>query len=89
MSGKVDPVVPEMVNQLCLEVIGFDKTVAMAAEASELSGVRATVDRPGHGAQPGAGVPAFPGGRHAGSGHRAHEINRPDDSETDADRWQD
>ncbi|WP_347351062.1 aspartate ammonia-lyase [Intrasporangium sp.] len=36
MPGKVNPVVPEMVNQVCYQVIGFDTTVGIAAEASEL-----------------------------------------------------
>jgi aspartate ammonia-lyase len=36
MPGKVNPVVPEMVNQSCYQIIGFDTTVGMAAEASEL-----------------------------------------------------
>ena len=36
MPGKVNPVVPEMVNQVCYQVVGFDTTVGIAAEASEL-----------------------------------------------------
>ncbi|WP_082140412.1 aspartate ammonia-lyase [Halomonas sp. PR-M31] len=36
MPGKVNPVVPEMVNQVCYQIIGFDATVGIAAEASEL-----------------------------------------------------
>ncbi|GAB2717757.1 aspartate ammonia-lyase [Halomonas garicola] len=36
MPGKVNPVVPEMVNQVCYQVIGFDATIGIAAEASEL-----------------------------------------------------
>ena len=35
MPGKVNPVVPEMVNQVCYQIIGFDTTVGIAAEASE------------------------------------------------------
>jgi aspartate ammonia-lyase len=36
MPGKVNPVVPEVVSQICFQVIGNDVTVSMAAEASEL-----------------------------------------------------
>jgi len=36
MPGKVNPSVPEMVNQVCFQVIGCDMTVAMAAEAGQL-----------------------------------------------------
>jgi aspartate ammonia-lyase len=36
MPGKVNPVVPEVVSQICFQIIGNDVTVAMAAEASEL-----------------------------------------------------
>lgn len=36
MPGKVNPVVPEVVNQICYQIIGNDVTVSMAAEASEL-----------------------------------------------------
>lgn len=36
MPGKVNPVVPEMVNQVCYQISGFDATVGIAAEASEL-----------------------------------------------------
>ncbi len=36
MPGKVNPVIPEMVSQVCFTVIGYDVTVAMASEASEL-----------------------------------------------------
>jgi aspartate ammonia-lyase len=36
MPGKVNPVVPEVVNQICFQIIGNDVTVSMAAEASEL-----------------------------------------------------
>ena len=36
MPGKVNPVVPEVVNQVCFQIIGNDVTVAMASEASEL-----------------------------------------------------
>jgi aspartate ammonia-lyase len=36
MPGKVNPVIPEVVNQVCFQIIGMDTTVGMAAEASEL-----------------------------------------------------
>ena len=36
MPGKVNPSVPEMVNQVCYQVIGCDQTVAVAAEAGQL-----------------------------------------------------
>ncbi len=36
MPGKVNPVIPEVVNQVCFEVIGGDMTVTMAAEAGQL-----------------------------------------------------
>jgi aspartate ammonia-lyase len=36
MPGKVNPSVPEMVNQVCYQVFGCDTTVAMAGEAGEL-----------------------------------------------------
>src|SRR5881394_2861141 len=36
MPGKVNPVIPEMVNQVCFDIIGGDVTVTMAAEAGQL-----------------------------------------------------
>ncbi|MFN0126152.1 MAG: aspartate ammonia-lyase [Verrucomicrobiales bacterium] len=36
MPGKVNPVIPEVVNQVCYQIIGADVTVSIAAEASEL-----------------------------------------------------
>jgi aspartate ammonia-lyase len=36
MPGKVNPSVPEMVNQVCYQVIGCDQTVALACEAGQL-----------------------------------------------------
>lgn len=36
MPGKVNPVIPEVVNQVCFEVIGGDVTVTFAAEAGQL-----------------------------------------------------
>jgi aspartate ammonia-lyase len=36
MPGKVNPVIPEVVNQVCFDVIGGDMTVTMAAEAGQL-----------------------------------------------------
>ncbi len=35
MPGKVNPVIPEVVNQVCYQIIGADTTVSLAAEASE------------------------------------------------------
>ncbi|MCU1679027.1 MAG: aspartate ammonia-lyase [Frankiales bacterium] len=36
MPGKVNPVIPEAVNQVAFEVIGLDVTVTMAAQAAQL-----------------------------------------------------
>jgi len=36
MPGKVNPSVPEMVNQVCYQVMGCDTTVAIASEAGQL-----------------------------------------------------
>ena len=36
MPGKVNPSVPEMVNQVCFQVIGCDATIAAAADAGQL-----------------------------------------------------
>jgi aspartate ammonia-lyase len=36
MPGKVNPSIAEMVNQVCFQAIGFDTTIAMAAEAGQL-----------------------------------------------------
>jgi aspartate ammonia-lyase len=36
MPGKVNPSVPEMMNQVCFQVMGCDATVAIAAEAGQL-----------------------------------------------------
>jgi len=36
MPGKVNPVIPEVVNQVCFRVIGNDLTVTMAADAAQL-----------------------------------------------------
>ncbi|BDQ28352.1 aspartate ammonia-lyase [Helicobacter ailurogastricus] len=36
MPGKVNPVIPEVVNQVCFSVIGNDLSVAMAAEGGQL-----------------------------------------------------
>lgn len=35
-AGKVNPVIPEVVNQIAFEVIGNDMTITMAAEAGQL-----------------------------------------------------
>lgn len=36
MPGKVNPVVPELVNQVAFEIVGVDATVTFAAEAGQL-----------------------------------------------------
>ena len=36
MPGKVNPVIPEVVNQVCFRAIGNDLTVSLAAEAGQL-----------------------------------------------------
>jgi len=36
MPGKVNPSIPEMVNQVCFQVIGCDTTIMMASEAGQL-----------------------------------------------------
>jgi aspartate ammonia-lyase len=36
MPGKVNPVIPEVVNQIAYQVIGNDLTVTLAAEAGQL-----------------------------------------------------
>jgi aspartate ammonia-lyase len=36
MPGKVNPIIPEVVNQVAFEIIGNDLTITMAAEAGQL-----------------------------------------------------
>lgn len=36
MPGKVNPVIPEVTNQVCFKVIGNDMAISMAAEAGQL-----------------------------------------------------
>ena len=36
MPGKVNPVIPEVVNQVCFKVIGNDTAISFAAEAGQL-----------------------------------------------------
>jgi len=36
MPGKINPVIPEVLNQVCFQVIGNDLVVTMAAEAGQL-----------------------------------------------------
>ncbi len=36
MPGKVNPVIPEVVNQVCFYVVGSDTTITMACEAGQL-----------------------------------------------------
>lgn len=37
MPGKVNPVIPEVVNQVAFNIIGNDMTIAMATEAGQLN----------------------------------------------------
>lgn len=36
MPGKVNPVIPEVVNQTCFHIMGIDHSIALAAEAGQL-----------------------------------------------------
>src|SRR3569833_1283615 len=36
MPGKINPSIPEMVNQVCFQVIGLDTTVTIASEHGQL-----------------------------------------------------
>jgi aspartate ammonia-lyase len=36
MPGKINPSIPEMVNQVCFQVVGCDTTISMAAEHGQL-----------------------------------------------------
>jgi aspartate ammonia-lyase len=36
MPGKINPSIPEMVNQVCFQVLGCDTTITTAAEAGQL-----------------------------------------------------
>jgi len=36
MPGKINPSIPEMVNQVCFQVVGCDTTVSMSAEHGQL-----------------------------------------------------
>ena len=36
MPGKVNPVIPEVVNQIAFRIIGYDTTVTLAVEAGQL-----------------------------------------------------
>lgn len=36
MPGKVNPVMPEMVNQICFDIMGKDVTISIASEAAQL-----------------------------------------------------
>jgi len=36
MPGKVNPVIPEVVNQVCFRMIGRHLTVPLAAEAGQM-----------------------------------------------------
>ena len=37
MPAKVNPVIPEVVNQVCFKIIGNDVTIALAAEAGQFA----------------------------------------------------
>ena len=47
MPGKVNPVIPEVVNQIAFEVIGNDVTVTLAAEGGQLQLTLRTESSPG------------------------------------------
>jgi aspartate ammonia-lyase len=36
MPGKVNPVVPEMTNMVCFQILGYDTTIAYSAQAGQL-----------------------------------------------------
>jgi aspartate ammonia-lyase len=36
MPGKVNPSIPEMVNQVCFQIVGCDTVICLAAEAGQL-----------------------------------------------------
>jgi aspartate ammonia-lyase len=36
MPGKVNPVIPEMTNMVCYQILGYDTTVAYASQAGQL-----------------------------------------------------
>lgn len=36
MPGKVNPVLPEMINQIAFQVMGNDHTICLASEAGQL-----------------------------------------------------
>ena len=36
MPGKINPVIPETMNQVCFQVTGTDATIAAASEAGQL-----------------------------------------------------
>lgn len=36
MPGKINPVMPEMLNQICFQIIGSDTTIAMASSSGQL-----------------------------------------------------
>ena len=44
MPGKINPVIPEVVNQVAFEVIGNDLIVTLAAEAGQLQAPRFRAD---------------------------------------------
>lgn len=36
MPGKVNPVIPEVINQICFQIMGYDMTITLAAQAGQL-----------------------------------------------------
>ena len=36
MPGKINPVIPEVANQVCFQIMGADQTIATASEAAQL-----------------------------------------------------
>ena len=85
MPGKVNPIIPEVVNQVAFEVIGNDITVTLAAEAGQLELTvlrgaprgpargRTGTARPARAARPAAGLP----GHHPGTGCRRRHRDLP------------
>ena len=45
MPGKVNPVIPEVMNQICFRIIGNDLTVTMAAEAGDVRSIAGDADQ--------------------------------------------
>ena len=72
MPGKVNPVIPEVVNQIAYQVIGNDLTVTLAAEAGQLQlNAMEPVHRPQHPA-----VHAHADPRHERAAREMHRRHR-------------